>query len=212
MVLMEPHGPEALAKSPPPILGLTGAIAAGKSTAGDLLESLGCVVSRSDQHAHDVLHEPEVVHALVGWWGSGILDAKGGVSRPVVAERVFTSPDERRRLEALIHPRINMLREACFAQATSETKALVIEAPLLFEAQMDANCEATIFIDAARPIRLARAAERGWSSEELDRRESAQWSLDVKREKADHVIQNEGSLDELRLQLEPILIHLLASE
>ncbi len=212
MVLMEPHGPEALGKSPPPILGLTGAIAAGKSTAGDLLESMGCVVSRSDQHAHDVLRDPEVVNSLVSWWGTGVLDPQGGVSRSAVAELVFANPDERRRLEALIHPQINTLREACFAQATSATRGLVIEAPLLFEAQMDANCVETIFIDAAKPIRLARVAERGWNSEELDRRESAQWSLDVKREKADHVIQNEGSLDELRLQLEPILIHLLASE
>ena len=77
---------------------------------------------------------------------------------------------------------------------------------------MDEHCVQTIFIDASRGVRLARVAERGWNSEELDRRESAQWSLDVKRQKADHVIRNEGSLDELRLQLETILFHLIASE
>ena len=209
---MGPHGPGALAELSRPVLGLTGAIAAGKSAAGDLLGSMGCVVSRSDQHAHEVLREPEVVKTLVEWWGAGVLDAKGAVARPAVAERVFDNPAERERLEALVHPRIHLLREACFAHATPATKALVIEAPLLFEAKMDEHCVQTIFIDASRGVRLARVAERGWDSVELDRRESAQWSLDVKRQKADHVIRNEGSLDELRLQLETILLHLIASE
>ena len=129
-----------------------------------------------------------------------------------VAKRVFANPVERERLEAMVHPRIHLLREACFAHATPATKALVIEAPLLFEAEMDEHCVQTIFIDASRAVRLARVAERGWDSDELDRRESAQWSLDVKRQKADYVIRNEGSLDELRLQLETILLHLIASE
>ena len=212
MVRMGPHGLGVLADLAPPVLGLTGAIAAGKSAAGDLLGSMGCVVSRSDEHAHEVLRDSEVVETLVGWWGADILDAKGAVCRPAVANRVFGDLGERDRLEALVHPRIHVLREACFAQATPATKALVIEAPLLFEAEMDANCAQTIFIDAARPLRLTRVVERGWDSEELDRRESAQWSLDVKRQKADHVILNEGSLDELRLQLETILLHLIASE
>ena len=212
MVRMGPHGLGVLADLAPPVLGLTGAIAAGKSAAGDLLGSMGCVVSRSDEHAHEVLRDSEVVETLVGWWGADILDAKGAVCRPAVANRVFGDLGERDRLEALVHPRIHVLREACFAQATPATKALVIEAPLLFEAEMDANCAQTIFIDAARPLRLARVVERGWDSDELDRRESAQWSLDVKRQKADHVILNEGSLDELRLQLETILLHLIASE
>ena len=206
------RGPEVLAELALPVLGLTGSIAAGKSAAGDLLGAMGCVVSRSDQHAHEVLRDPEVAKTLVDWWGAGVLDSQGGVARPAVAERVFANPVERERLEALVHPRIHLLREACFAQATPATKALVIEAPLLFEAKMDDHCVQTIFIDAARPVRLARVAERGWDSDELDRRESAQWSLDVKREKADHVLQNEGSLDELRLQLETILLHLIASE
>ena len=212
MVRMGPHGLGVLADLAPPVLGLTGAIAAGKSAAGDLLGSMGCVVSRSDEHAHEVLRDSEVVETLVGWWGADILDAKGAVCRPAVANRVFGDLGERNRLEALVHPRIHVLREACFAQATPATKALVIEAPLLFEAEMDANCAQTIFIDAARPLRLTRVVERGWDSDELDRRESSQWSLDVKRQKADHVILNEGSLDELRLQLETILLHLIASE
>ena len=212
MVRMGPHGLGVLADLAPPVLGLTGAIAAGKSAAGDLLGSMGCVVSRSDEHAHEVLRDSEVVETLVGWWGADILDAKGAVCRPAVANRVFGDLGERDRLEALVHPRIHVLREACFTQATPATRALVIEAPLLFEAEMDANCAQTIFIDAARPLRLTRVVERGGDSDELDRRESSQWSLDVKRQKADHVILNEGSLDELRLQLETILLHLIASE
>ena len=209
---MEPRGPGVLAELALPVLGLTGAIAAGKSAAGDLLGSMGCLVSRSDQHAHEVLRDPEVVKNLVDWWGAGVLDSEGDIARPAVAERVVASQVERERLEALVHPRIHLLREACFAQATPATKALVIEAPLLFEAKMDEHCAQTIFIDAARAVRLARVAERGWDNAELDRRESAQWPLDVKREKADHVLRNEGSLDGLRLQLETILLHLIASE
>ena len=103
---MGPHGPGALAELARPVLGLTGAIAAGKSAAGDLLGSMGCVVSRSDQHAHEVLRDSEVVKTLVEWWGAGVLDAEGAVARPAVAKRVFANPAERERLEALVHPRI----------------------------------------------------------------------------------------------------------
>ena len=157
---MEPRGPGVLAELALPVLGLTGAIAAGKSAAGDLLGSMGCLVSRSDQHAHEVLRDPEVVKSLVDWWGAGVLDSEGDIARPAVAERVFASQVERERLEALVHPRIHLLREACFAQATPATKALVIEAPLLFEAKMDEHCAQTIFIDAVSYTHLTLPTSR----------------------------------------------------
>ena len=100
MVRMGPHGPGVLADLAPPVLGLTGAIAAGKSAAGDFLGSLGCVVSRSDEHAHEVLRDSEVVETLVGWWGTEILDAEGAVCRPAVARRVFGDLAERDRFRA----------------------------------------------------------------------------------------------------------------
>ena len=194
-----------------PIIGLAGGIGAGKSEAARILEDLGCVVSRSDQVGHAALNDTEIRRTLVEWWGPGILSESGEVDRKAVAKTVFSDAEQRRRLEALIHPWIRARQEALFAAAPPRTPALVIDAPLLFEASLADECDTVIFVDASRQARLERLrTSRGWSEAQLAQREESQLPLDVKRSRADYVVKNDSDLNELADQVRLILSEIAA--
>jgi len=180
-----------------PVIGLVGGIGAGKSAVAKILAEAGCVLSNSDEATREVLKDPEVIEILRGWWGPAVVDAEGAIDRTEVGRIVFADPEQRTRLEELLHPRIERIRGEIFRAAESP-RALVIDAPLLLEVGLDAECDHVIHVDAPREIRLERVRERGWDASELQRREAAQWALDRKRDRADHVLSNDGSLATLR--------------
>jgi dephospho-CoA kinase len=183
----------------PIVVGLTGSIGGGKSTAAGILQSLGCLVIDSDTEAKAALDRPEVKASLVAWWGAGIVDAGGKVDRKAVATIVFAKPEERDRLERLVHPLVRKSREGMIERAAAEGASMVVvDVPLLYEAGVDAECDAVMFVDAPREVRLARVAGRGWDEAELARREAAQWAVENKKRRADERIENGGSVEELR--------------
>jgi dephospho-CoA kinase len=185
-----------------PVIGLTGGIGSGKSTVGRMLRDLGCLVVDADELARAALRDPEIRRVLVEWWGSSILDASGEVDRAAVAGLVFASSPQRARLESVVHPWIENRRRAMFAQAPPGSRALVIDAPLLLEAGLDRECDAIVFVDAPRELRLARLARlRGWNEAELARREESQLPLDEKRARSDYVLRNDGDLAALAGQV-----------
>jgi dephospho-CoA kinase len=196
--------PRMNARSPHglPVIGLVGAIGAGKSTVAQELAALGCVVSDSDAHARAALADPRIQHAITQRWGSGVLQSDGMVDRAKVAARIFTGADasmERAWLESIVHPFIHERRGAMFANTPPGTRALVIDAPLLIEAGLVSECNSVLFIDAPHSVRLERLQRtRGWTEAELDRREKSQMPLDQKRSLADHVMVNDGPLGSLR--------------
>jgi len=185
-----------------PVIGLVGAIGAGKSTVAQELASLGCVISDSDAHARAALADAQIHDAIVQRWGSGVRQSDGTVDRAKVAARIFTGEGaqvERAWLESIVHPFIHECRRVIFASAPPGTRALVIDAPLLIEAGLASECDSILFIDAPRSVRLERLQRtRGWTAEELDRREKSQMPLDQKRSLADHVVVNDGPLGSLR--------------
>jgi len=177
----------------PPIIGLTGGIGSGKSTVAGILAEHGCFVVDSDRLARQALDELPIRDTLVSWWGSAILDADGRVDRSKVASIVFSSLDERKRLESIVHPWIEKHRLKLFESAPIETIALVIDAPLLIEAGLQTDCDAVLYVDTDREIRLARVANsRNWDEKELTRREVSQLPLDAKRSIADYIVENKG--------------------
>jgi len=189
-----------------PVIGLAGGIGAGKSTAAAILAELGCVVADADVLAKAALDAPAIRDQIVAWWGTQVLDADGCVDRAAIAGIVFEQEDALEQLEGLVHPEVERQREALFAAVGEGTRALVIDAPLLFEVGLDEDCDTVIFIDASRAVRLERLAEnRGWDANELDRREAKQLVLDSKRSRADHVVVNEGGPEPLRAALAGIL-------
>ncbi|MDX2147034.1 MAG: dephospho-CoA kinase [Planctomycetota bacterium] len=177
------------------VVGLTGGIGAGKSAVARALAARGFVVSDSDAEAKAMLDDPEVWEQLVAWWGRDVLGADGRVDRKAVANVVFKDEAQRKRLEAVVHPRLRAGREAVRAQAASRGAAgMVIDAPLLLEAGLEGECDAIVFVDAPREQRLARVrASRGWDEQELSRREAAQLPIEEKKRRSTHVIVNDGA-------------------
>lgn len=194
-----------------PIIGLAGGVGSGKSYIASLLEDLGCMVIDADASARAALKRNDVKRTLIEWWGEGILDEHGHVDRRQLADRVFDAPDQRKRLEVLIHPLVAADRDEQIrlANADPDVRAVVLDVPLLFEVGLDEKCDRVIFVDAPRATRLKRVSEqRGWTEKELDRREKNQLPLDTKRAKAHNVISNDSESDRsahLRDQLRRIL-------
>ena len=185
-----------------PVIGLVGGIGSGKSEVGGILRTLGCVVCDSDSLVRDLYRTPELKTELQSWWGLGILDEQGQIDRIAVGAIVFKDPLERARLEAFIHPRVETERAKMFTAAPAGTRALVIDAPLLLEAGLADACTRIWFIEAPEQIRHTRVmTSRGWTADELARREAAQWSLDRKRAAAHDVLRNDGDPASLREQV-----------
>jgi dephospho-CoA kinase len=189
------------------IIGLTGGIASGKSAVAQELAALGAVVLNADEAAHRVISAPDVQSLIVERWGPGILKPDGGTDRRAVAKRVFGPTSESREqldyLESVLHPRIRAEFTAELERLRSSgIKAAVIDAPLLLEAGWDEICELLIFVDSPREDCKRRAQTlRNWSSEEFAAREAAQMPIEEKRQRATHVIANDGTLDELRARV-----------
>lgn len=197
-----------------PIIGLAGGVGAGKTAVAHILQSLGARVLDFDRLAHEELCQPKVVAALRQWWGSSIVLPDGTVDRKAIASIVFDDPAELQRLENLLYPRLGLRCEELLASAYSEpnVKAVVLDAPKLFEAGLDRLCDTVIFVEASQALRTRRVAnDRGWDEHELKRRENQQKPLDTKKANADHVVVNQAGLDELRSQVERIFSSVLDS-
>lgn len=185
------------------ILGLAGGVGSGKSAVAAILGELGFVVSDSDTGARAVLERADVIEELVQAFGDGVLNDKGKPDRKAIADAVFGDDAKRKTLEGIIHPRLHDERAELVRAARAQNAAgVVIDAPLLFEAGVDSECDAVIFVETPREVRLKRVVEgRGWSEAELARREAAQMPLSEKRDRSDAVVSNEGDLAALRAQV-----------
>lgn len=194
------------------VVGIAGGVGSGKSAVARMLGELGCVVVDSDARAKAALERPDVREQLRAWWGAGVFRADGTVDRAKIADIVFAAPAERARLEGLIHPLVRAERGELIREAAAGgAKAVIVDAPLLFEAGVDRECDAVIFVDAPREVREERVrSTRGWSPEELNRREAAQWPLDRKRAASTVVVVNDGDEATLRGRVGEALDRVLA--
>lgn len=201
-------------KGAKPIIGLAGGIGAGKTCVARILEVLGAAVIDSDRLAHEELNDPGVIATLKQWWGDSILLASGDIDRGAVGGIVFGNAVELARLERLLYPRIERRRQElmAFYEGDERVKAIVVDAPKLYEAGVDKVCDIVVYVDADQPARFSRvAASRGWTKEELARREKLQNPLDAKKANADYVVTNSSSIEELRIQVERVFSSVLAS-
>ncbi len=179
-------------------VALTGGIASGKSTVSALLRELGAVVIDADQLARDVVAPgtrglEEVVEAF----GEDVLADDGSLDRPAVAKLVFADEEARRRLEGIIHPRV--FEEFVRLEAEAPEGALVVhDIPLLAESGRTDDFEAVLVVDAAHETQVERMVrDRGWSREEAESRIAAQADRDERLAIATHVIENDGTREQL---------------
>ncbi len=206
LIPSSPHLP--VSSSPRPlILGLAGGIGSGKSAVAAEFAALGALVIDSDKEAKAALDLPRVREELVKWWGPRVLTAEGRADRPAIASIIFSDPAERSRLEALVHPIVKATRAQLVERAAREGKhVVVVDAPLLYEAGVDKECDAVVFVDSPEPLREARVqASRGWDRAELTRRENAQLPLEAKRRRADDVVVNDASREVLAGRVRDVL-------
>ena len=175
-------------------VGLTGGIGAGKSEALAAFERRGVPVLSTDEVAHDILDDDQVRTALVERWGEEIVPG-GAVDRDRVGEIVFADRDELAWLESVTHPRVGAKVLEWRQSLGPEVEIAVVEVPLLFEAGMDEAFDATLAVVAGDEIRDARLRKRGQAG--LAGREDRQLDQAEKERRADHVVRNDGSLEEL---------------
>ena len=178
-----------------------------------MMTELGAGVVSSDQLSHLEINSPDVKEIITRWWGDGITEADGSVNRKKVASIVFGDPSQRHRLEALLHPRIAVRRADMMAELNKQPriKLIVIDSPLLYEADLDLMCDAVLFVDANQASRIERSEKaRGWPEGELIRREKSQQPLDMKRARADYICENNSTLVDLRKQVEQTVTQILS--
>jgi dephospho-CoA kinase len=198
----------AFRHGPKPVIGLIGAIGAGKSTAAQAFANRGAWVIDADALGHDALRQPEIAAQLIQRWGKKIQKSDGSLDRRAIAQIVFADPQERKALETIVFPYITtqVQQQIAAAQMNPRVAMIVLDAAVLLEAGWQQAVDRLVFVDAPRPLRLARLAARsGWSDSDLAAREAAQWPIERKKAQADAIIMNDTSLQELQAQIDELL-------
>lgn len=183
------------------LIGLTGGIATGKSAVTSILRGLGARIIDADELAREIV-EPgrEAWQEIVDAFGAEILRADKAIDRGKLRKKVFAEPQARKRLESITHPRIRALAQERIGQLAAEGADFVVyAAPLLFENQVHLRLRPVILVACEATLQKQRLRKRdGLSEEEALRHLQAQMSLEEKRKLADCIIENNGSLVELK--------------
>lgn len=185
-------------------IGLTGGIASGKSTVTKMIRELGIPVIDADQIARDVVKMGEEAYKqIIQTFGQDILQENGEIDRTKLGAIVFHNEQERKKLNAIVHPvvRRRMLAEKeAYVQKGAQT--VVLDIPLLFESELTHLVDKIIVVYVDDDVQLERLMKRnGFSKEEELARIRAQMPLREKVKKADAVIDNNGTIEETKQQL-----------
>lgn len=210
----DPGKGSELNRSRVPIIGVAGGIGSGKSMVASLFAEMGARVIDADRLNHEVLDTPEVCETLRATFGDCIVNAEGMTDRDAIRKIVRDDAEALRRLENVVHPRIAERTEALLTewQADPEVPAIVWDAPLLFELGLDRRCDVIVFVEADPAVRRARTLQqRPWAPEDFGQLEKKQKSLDLKRSRADYIVDNNSSVESLRPRVKEIFSQILSS-
>jgi dephospho-CoA kinase len=174
-------------------VGLTGNIAAGKSSVADVWRSLGATVVDADELARRAVEPGTPAHtAIAAEWGTWVLEEGGALDRAALRQIVFADPEARARLEGIVHPAVAALRDEHYRQAQARGDALV-------EVGMADEFDVVVLVDAPEEVRLQRlVSDRELDAEEARRMIAAQMPAELKRARADVVINNTGTRGDLQ--------------
>ena len=186
------------------LVGLTGGIGSGKSTVARMLEERGAVVFDADALAREAVEPGTPGHdAIVERFGANVLAPGGVLDREALGSIVFADPAARRDLEAIVHPEVRrLLAEGCEAYQGSD-RVVVFSAPLLVETGMNTAFEVLIVVSAPVQTQVERLLrDRAMSEEQVRARIAAQAPLEEKAAVADVIVDNDGTLEDLRDQVD----------
>jgi len=191
-------------------VGLTGGIGSGKSAAAAIFAELGVPVVNADQVAREVVEPGEPALARIAeHFGAGILDSEGRLDRRQLREIVFSDPQQKRWLEALLHPLIRLRTLEQLAKFS--TPYTILESPLLFESGQRALVDCAVVVDVDEPTQIARTTTRdGVDVAQAKRILAAQMTRQERCGQADYLLDNSADLSALRRQVEQLHRQLLA--
>ena len=196
------------------LIGLTGGIASGKSTVSAILRRLGAQVIDADALAREVVepHQP-AWNEIVQTFGNEVLHADQRLDRKKLRKIVFDNPKARRQLEAITHPKIRQLAQRKIKDCAATGAPLVVyEAPLLFETKIHLWLRPVILVACDTTAQRQRLRQRDNLTEaEIEQHLRAQMSLGKKRDMADYVIENTGTLEELEDKVTALVERIVAT-
>jgi dephospho-CoA kinase len=189
------------------LVGLTGNIASGKSVVSQLFSERGATIIDADVLARRAVETgTSAFRTIVERWGTSVLSPDGQLDRAALRRRVFGDPAELEALNQIVHPEVARLREELVSDARARGDRLVVcDIPLLFERNLVGEFDKIVLVDAPRPIRLERLVkERGLRETEAMDMIAAQMPAELKRARADYVIDNGGTFGELESRVRDI--------
>ena len=190
------------------LLGLTGGIASGKSTVAAILRRLGAAIINADELSREVVQPgQDAWKEIISTFGPDIVQEDQTLDRRKLRKIVFDNPEARKKLEAIIHPRVRALAERRISElATAGNSIIVYEVPLLFEGQIHLWLRPVILVACEIETQKNRLVERDHLTEiEAQQHVDAQMSLEEKPQLADYVIENDGNLKDLEKQVRAVL-------
>jgi len=193
------------------IIGLTGGIGSGKTTVSEYLKDKGYRVIDADEISHEIsVPNSPLVKALGEEFGEDLINEKGALKRRALANRAFATPEGKAKLDEITHREIlKKIQEEIQVAEDDKLELVFLDVVLLFEVGLDKECNETWVVDASEDTRLARVIGRdGYIPEEIRKRMRGQMSSEEKKAMATHILNNEGTLEELYDQIEIRLLEL----
>ncbi|MGL5915708.1 MAG: dephospho-CoA kinase [Culicoidibacterales bacterium] len=186
------------------LIGLTGSIATGKSTVTAFLRTCGLPVIDTDAITQQLQQNPEVIQQLVDEFGPTIREHDGSLNRAALGTIIFQDAEQRKRLDACMHPLIKaeMLKQAIATQS----ELVILDVPLLFETDYYQLCEQIIVVTVDEVTQLQRLIQRDHCSNTVAQTKIAsQLPIAQKVAKADYIIDNRGSLQATQMQVRQLV-------
>jgi dephospho-CoA kinase len=182
------------------LVGLTGNIASGKSTVAQLFGRWGATLIDADALARQAVDVgTPAYHAIVERWGEGVTAPDGPIDRRELRQRVFSDSEQLEALNAIVHPEVQRLRDQLIDDARRRGDRIVVcDIPLLFERRLVDQFDRIVLVDAPRPVRMERLVrDRGLETTEAMKMIASQMPAELKRARADYLIDNTGTPEEL---------------
>lgn len=189
------------------LVGLTGNIGSGKSTVAQMLSERGATIIDADILARRAVEAGTAAYdQIVARWSSEILAPDGHIDRAALRRIVFSDQEQLEELNQIVHPEVERLRQRLVEQARKRADRIVVcDIPLLFERHMTDRFDRIILVDAQRPLRLERLVkDRGLQETEAMEMIAAQMPAELKRARADFVIDNDGTLTQLERKVSDV--------
>jgi dephospho-CoA kinase len=195
------------------LVGLTGNIGSGKSTVAQLLSERGATIIDADVLSRRAVElGTAAFEKIVGRWGNDVLAPDGHLDRAALRRIVFADHDQLEELNQIVHPEVERLRGRLVEQARKRGDRIVVcDIPLLFERHMTEGFDKIILVDSHRAIRLERLVkDRGLRETEAMEMIAAQMPAELKRARADFVIDNDGTLTQLERRVHDVWAELMS--